>query len=59
MGEEALAIARPSWLPTGSADAFFLPSAGSLVRAVRQLAGPALLVFFQFLAPEEEQVFGG
>ena len=49
MGEEALAIARPGWLPTGSTDARFLPAASSLVGAVRQLVGPALLVLFPVL----------
>ena len=44
MGEEALAIARPGWLPTGSADACFLPATGSPVRTVRLLSGPAPLV---------------
>ena len=49
MGEEALAIARPDWLPTGSADAHFLPAAGSLVSVVRQLDGPTLLVLLPVL----------
>ena len=49
MGEEVLAIARPSWLPTGSADARFLLAVGSLVRAARQLSRPALLVLFPVL----------
>ena len=49
MGEEVLAIARPGWLPTGSSDARFLLAVGSLVRAVRQLARPALLVLFPVL----------
>ena len=49
MGEEALAIAWPDWLPIGSTDARFLPAAGSLVGAVRQLVGPALLVLFLVL----------
>ena len=35
MGEEALTIARPGWLPTRSADARFLLAAGSLVRVVQ------------------------
>ena len=49
MGEEALVIARPGWLPTGSVDACFLPPAGSLVGAVRQLVGPTILVLFPVL----------
>ena len=32
MGEEALKIARPGWLPTGSADTHFVPVVGSPVR---------------------------
>ena len=50
MGEEALAIARPGLLPTGSADARFFPAVGSLVRVVRQLAGPVLLVLLPVLS---------
>ena len=50
MGEEALTISRPGWLSTGSADARFLPTAGSLlVRAVRQLVGTALLILLPVL----------
>ena len=48
-GEEALAIARPGWLPTGSAGARFLPVTGSLVRAFRPLAGLAPLVLLPVL----------
>ena len=49
-GEEALTIARPGWLPTGFADAHFLPATGSPVRAVRPLAWPAPLVLFPVLS---------
>ena len=49
MGEEALAIARPDWLSTGSADARFLSAAGLLVHTAQQLAGPALLVLLPVL----------
>ena len=49
MGEEALVIARPGWLPTGSADSCFLPAAGSLVRLVRQISEPAPPALFPVL----------
>ena len=50
-GEEALAVARPGWLPTGSADTRFLPTTGSPVRAVRPLTGPTPLVSLPVLGP--------
>ena len=49
MGEEALVIARPGWLPTGSADARFLPATGSLVHVVGQLVGPTPPALFPVL----------
>ena len=48
-GEEALAIGRPDWLPTGFAGTRFLPATGSPVRAVRPLAWPAPLVLLPVL----------
>ena len=59
MGEEALAIAWPGWLPTGFAGARFLPVTGSPVRAFRPPVWPALLVLPLVLGPKEELVFEG
>ena len=47
--EEALSIARPEWLLTRFAGACFLPSTGSLVRAVRPPARLAPLVLLPVL----------
>ena len=53
IGEEALVIAQPGWLPTWSTDARFLPAASSLVRVVRQLDGPAPPALFPVLGTRE------
>ena len=48
-GEEALAIARPGWLPTGFPGARFFPSTGSPVCAVRPPAWLAPLILLPIL----------